>query len=511
MVDLTSIEIMPEVLKLLPKEVAANLSALPLSIEGETVVIALPEKYEPRVVHDLTFFLGKKIRVETYPPDVIAQALEHWYQVSGVDIQRKNSDVAAAHEIVSLRDEEIGKKVEFTTDGSIVALVNRMITEAIQMKASDIHVEPYERQLRIRYRLDGVLHEVMQPPIEKAKPLISRLKIMADLDIAEKRRPQDGRIRVKQSVGGGERVIDIRVSTLPTDFGEKVVLRILDKSQLQLDLTKLGFEPSDLKTFQRIVHIPYGMILVTGPTGSGKTTTLYAALQHINNPSVNITTIEDPIEYNLLGINQTHVRADIGLTFAASLRSILRQDPNVIMVGEIRDAETAEIAIRAALTGHLVFSTLHTNDAPSAITRLIDMGVEPFLVASSVKMILAQRLLRKLCKKCRTPYAPTPEEQEEAHLTQKDASHTFFKSKGCSSCNQLGYKGRTAVYELLPLQNGLSELIAKGASLPTGQVGASAIRTKAEEYGLVTLREAALKKALRGETSLEEVIRETAN
>lgn len=485
---------------MLPKEVAQNFSALPLSMEGETVVIALPENHEQRVVHDLAFYLGKRIKVETFPADIIAQALQHWYGVSSTEIRKLNSEEVA--EVVSLREEE--KKTEFSADGSIVSLVNRMITDAIQMGASDIHVEPYERQLRIRFRLDGVLHEMIQPPVEKAKPLISRLKIMADLDIAEKRRPQDGRIRVKQSIAGTERVTDIRVSTLPTDFGEKVVLRILDKSQLQLDLTKLGFEPNDLKTFQRMIRLPYGMILVTGPTGSGKTTTLYAALQLINNPTINITTIEDPIEYNLAGINQTHVRADIGVTFAAALRSILRQDPNVIMVGEIRDAETAEIAIRAALTGHLVFSTLHTNDAPSAITRLIDMGVEPFLVASSVKMILAQRLLRKLCDKCRKEYTPSREEREEVGLPEQKAAPKFYVSNGCPSCNRLGYKGRGAVYEILPIQNGLSELIAKGAS-------ASTIRAKAKEYGLVSLREAALTKAMRGETSLEEVIRETAN
>jgi type IV pilus assembly protein PilB len=352
--------------------------------------------------------------------------------------------------------------------------------------------------MRVRYRIDGVLHEVLQPPVEKTKPVISRLKIMADLDIAEKRRPQDGRIRVRQS----DRTIDIRVSTLPTDFGEKVVLRILDKSQLQLDLTKLGFEENDLRLFRRTAKLPYGMILVTGPTGSGKTTTLYAALNYINRPDVNITTIEDPIEYNLPGINQTHVRADIGVTFAAALRAILRQDPNVIMVGEIRDGETAEIAIRAALTGHLVFSTLHTNDAPSAITRLIDMGVEPFLVASSVKMILAQRLMRRLCDKCRKPVEPSPEEAEELMLGG-NGKKEFFKPVGCPACNKFGYRGRMAVYEVLPIQNGVSDLIAHG-------ITASELRKKAQANGMLTLRQAAIKKAERGETSLDEVIRETA-
>jgi type IV pilus assembly protein PilB len=295
-------------------------------------------------------------------------------------------------------------------------------------------------------------------------------------------------------------MIDIRVSSLPTDYGEKVVLRILDKSQLQLDLGKLGFEEGDLKQFLQAIRLPYGMILVTGPTGSGKTTTLYAALNHINSPEINITTIEDPIEYNLSGINQTHVRADIGLTFAAALRSILRQDPNVIMVGEIRDGETAEIAIRAALTGHLVFSTLHTNDAPSAITRLIDMGVEPFLVASSVRMILAQRLLRRLCEECKTPLGITREEKD--NLCEIECGTEYYSSRGCTECHNSGYRGRTAVYEVMSIQNGLSDMIARSST-------ASELRTQARVNGMSTLREAALNKARRGQTSLAEVLRET--
>jgi type IV pilus assembly protein PilB len=428
------------------------------------------------------------------PQSDLFDAIQRFYGVTRIDHRRAND--AESAEFVSLREEE--RKVEFAADSSIVTLANRIITDAIEIGASDIHVEPHEHLFRIRYRIDGVLHEVLQPPSEKSRPLISRLKIMADLDIAEKRRPQDGRIRVRQ----GERTIDIRVSTLPTDFGEKVVLRILDKSKLQLDLTKLGFEGSDLKSFERTVRLPYGMVLVTGPTGSGKTTTLYAALNSINRPEINITTIEDPIEYNLLGINQTHVRPEIGLTFAAALRSILRQDPNVIMVGEMRDTETAEIAVRAALTGHLVLTTLHTNDAPSAITRLIDMGIEPFLVGSSVKMIIAQRLLRELCPKCKMHVQPTSEQREELQL--KDMGGTmFFASKGCPSCHNYGYQGRTAAYEVLPITNGLSDMIAQ-------QVTASDLRQKAREAGMLTLRQSALKKALRGDTSLEEVIRETA-
>jgi type IV pilus assembly protein PilB len=483
MANLQSIIIDPEVLKLLPKTTALDLFVLPLRIEGNTVVVALTEDYQRELVPDLEFLFGKRVRVETYPIDILLDAIQRQYGIT--DLEAKKSLGSASSEFISVKEEE--RRVEFESNGSVVGLVNRLITDAISMGASDIHVEPYERLLRIRYRIDGVLHEVVQPPTDKTKPIISRLKIMADLDIAEKRRPQDGRIRVRQN----DRTIDIRVSTLPTDFGEKVVLRILDKFQLQLDLNKLGFEENDLKLFQRIVKLPYGMILVTGPTGSGKTTTLYAALNYINHTDINITTIEDPIEYNLPGINQTHVRADIGVTFAAALRSILRQDPNVIMVGEIRDGETAEIAIRAALTGHLVFST-----------RLIDMGVEPFLVASSVKMILAQRLLRRLCDRCRKPVDPTPEEAEEL-MVGKGTSIRFLKPIGCSACNKFGYKGRMAVYEVLPIQNGLSDLIAHG-------VTASELRKKAQANGMLTLRQAAVKKAERGETSLEEIIRETA-
>lgn len=493
MVDLNALTIEPDILDLLPKQTALELSVLPLSMENNTVVVAVPETHQRQLLSDLQFLLGKRVRPLPTPRDELSRALQRFYGASSIETRRGENQ--GATEVVSVQDEE--RKVEFAADSSIAPLVNRIIADAINMGASDIHIEPYETTFRVRYRMDGVLHEVLQPPFEKSKPLISRLKIMADLDIAEKRRPQDGRIRVRQ----GEQTIDIRVSTLPTDFGEKIVLRVLDKSQLQLDLTKLGFEENDLRLFRRAIQLPYGMILVTGPTGSGKTTTLYAALNSINCPEINITTIEDPIEYNLAGINQTHVRPDIGLTFAAALRSILRQDPNVIMVGEMRDTETAEIAIRAALTGHLVFTTLHTNDAPSAITRLIDMGVEPFLVGSSVKMILAQRLLRRLCQHCKVPVLPTKEQREE--LTLADSSDKqFFAAGGCPSCHQFGYVGRTAVYEVLPIQNGLSDSIAKG-------ITASELRKKAQENGTLTLRQAALRKAERGETSLDEIIRET--
>lgn len=481
MVDLESITIDSSVLALIPRSLAAESLVLPLSVNNGTITLAVADTTPRETISDVAFFLGKRVQTETVEAELLKSAISKHYGITEGKAPRDDNGRIEA---------DLG-----VNDVSAIGLVNRIVTEAIKLGASDIHVEPYERLFRVRYRIDGVLHEAHHPPVHSAKTVISRLKIMADLDIAEKRRPQDGRIRVTE----GDRTIDIRVSTLPTDFGEKVVLRVLDKSQLRLSLESLGFEPEGLESFKRVLRLPFGMILVTGPTGSGKTTTLYAALNQINNPGVNITTIEDPIEYNLPGINQTNVRAEIGLTFAAVLRSILRQDPNVIMVGEIRDTETAEIAIRAALTGHLVLSTLHTNDAPSAITRLVDMGIEPFLVASSVKMILAQRLLRRLCAKCIRPGHAAGTDYAGPGVT----GGTLYTTQRCNECNWLGYKGRTAVYEILPVTDGLSDLISKNA-------GPSSIRQHLESQGFVTLRQAAMKKAESGETSLEEVLRETA-
>jgi type IV pilus assembly protein PilB len=490
MADLDSIRINNHLSSILPERTLREMMVLPLNEEDGAIIFAACVGHAPDLQNDLSFITGRKIILQTYPESEIVSAIDRLFGPKGRETTPNTNGLS---EFVSIQEDE--SRIDASADGTIITLVNQIISDAIHMRASDIHVEPYDKMLRVRYRLDGVLHEVQKPPSEKTRPLISRLKIMADLDIAEKRRPQDGRIRVKDR----ERTIDIRVSTLPTDFGEKVVLRILDKSSLELDLSKLGFEESDLSKFRKTVRLPYGMILVTGPTGSGKTTTLYAALNEINRPEINITTIEDPIEYNLSGINQTHVRSEIGLTFAASLRSILRQDPNVIMVGEIRDSETAEIAIRAALTGHLVFSTLHTNDAASAITRLIDMGVEPFLVGSSLRMILAQRLLRKLCDNCKKIVSPTPDQDEELSISQNES---FYGPSGCSHCNNTGYSGRTAIYEVLPIMNGMSDLIAKGALLGD-------LRKAAKSHGSVSLRAAAMIKARRGETSLDEITRET--
>lgn len=380
-------------------------------------------------------------------------------------------------------------------NGSVVGQVNTIVYHAINMRASDIHIEPYEESFRLRYRLDGVLQEMGELNLGQKDAILSRLKIMAKLDIAEKRRPQDGRIRIEKD----KKTIDLRVSTLPTEFGEKIVLRILDKTEQRLELKHLGFEEKNLREFRKAIANPYGMILVTGPTGSGKTTTLYAALSELNTPEVNITTIEDPIEYNLPGINQTQVRSDIGLTFSTALRAILRQDPNIIMVGEVRDKETAEIAIRSALTGHLVFSTLHTNDAPSAITRLIDMGIEPFLVASSVRLVMAQRLVRRICPECKTEYVPEQEVVAELGLQNQQ---TFYHGTGCEHCNGTGFKGRVALIELMPVSDILSELVVK-------QSGAHELKKQALADGMVTLRQSGVQKITEGVTTVEEVIRET--
>jgi type IV pilus assembly protein PilB len=499
MISPLSSDIPREVLALIPREIAISLGVVPLRVESGLLQILAKVENLPQVKSDVAFVTGLDVEVEPASGKEIDAAIRHHYGESPSSITAEPSREGAPDEEGAAIESHEGDGVGsvFNSDSSAVSTAGKMIAGAIQLGASDIHVEPYEKYLRIRFRLDGVLKEVSRQPLETSRALISRLKIMADLDIAEKRRPQDGRIRVKEE----GRVVDIRVSSLPTDFGEKIVLRILDKSQLKLDLSALGFDEKELALFQRTIRLPYGMILVTGPTGSGKTTTLYAALSSINAPSVNITTIEDPIEYNLAGINQTQVRADIGLTFAAILRSILRQDPNIIMVGEIRDGETAQIAIRAALTGHLVFSTLHTNDAPSALIRLVDMGVEPFLVASSVRMILAQRLLRKVCPTCSAAYQLRVDELEELQL-RDDPGVSFPKGRGCPNCNQTGYKGRRAVYELLEVGNGLAEKIARGALV-------SEIRSSAREHGMKTLREAGVLAARAGVTSVEEILRET--
>jgi len=390
--------------------------------------------------------------------------------------------------------------MEATEEAPVVKLVNALLADAIKKRASDIHIEPYEKSLRVRFRIDGVLQEIMQPPLKLKNAITSRIKVMASLDIAERRLPQDGRIKVKLAHA---REIDLRVSTLPTLFGEKVVLRILDKNGVQLDLEKLGFTGKSLEHFREAIAKPYGMILVTGPTGSGKTTTLYSALAQLNDAGTNISTAEDPVEYNLPGINQMQTHEDIGLNFAAALRSFLRQDPDVIMVGEIRDFETAEISVKAALTGHLVFSTVHTNDAPSTVNRLLNMGIEPFLIASSVNLIMAQRLARSICPKCREPYELPAQALIDLGVPAEEAKpiHTW-KGKGCSHCGDTGYRGRTALYEVMRITDELRELVLAGGT-------AAELKQQAIDDGMVTLRQAGITKIASGETTLEEVLRVT--
>jgi len=407
-------------------------------------------------------------------------------------------------EVVEDNEEiDLASLARASEDAPVVRLVNVLLVDSLRRGASDIHIEPYEKDFRIRFRIDGVLYDVMHPPMKLRDPLISRLKIMSKLDISEKRLPQDGRIKIKVKVDDRSRELDFRVSTLPTLFGEKVVLRLLDKDKLMLDMTKLGFEPESLEKFKRAISNPYGMVLVTGPTGSGKTNTLYSALQSLNTPETNIMTAEDPVEFNLQGINQVQMKEQIGLNFAAALRSFLRQDPNIILVGEIRDFETAEIAIKAALTGHLVLSTLHTNDAPSTISRLVNMGIEPFLVATSVNLIQAQRLIRRICKDCKEETHVVPEALVEIGFSEEEAKTLkVYKGRGCDTCLGTGFKGRVGLYEVMEVTDELRELIIIGAS-------AIELRKKAMELGMITLRGSGLAKLREGITTIEEVVKET--
>lgn len=385
----------------------------------------------------------------------------------------------------------------------MVKLVNLVLTDAIKRGASDIHIEPYEKDYRVRYRIDGILYEMMHPPLKLKEAITSRVKIMAKLDIAEKRLPQDGRIKIKTKISGKSKDLDYRVSVLPTLFGEKIVMRLLDKDKLMLDMAKLGFEPESLRKFETAILKPYGMVLVTGPTGSGKTNTLYSALQRINTPEVNIMTAEDPVEFNLNGINQVQMREQIGLNFAAALRSFLRQDPNIILVGEIRDFETAEVAIKAAMTGHLVLSTLHTNDAPSSISRMMNMGIEPFLVATSVHLIVAQRLVRRICSFCKEPMEMPPPALTQVGFSEHESrTLKLFKGRGCDRCSNTGYKGRVGLYEVLEIDDELREMILSGAS-------SFELRVKAVQNGMMTLRGSGLQKIRDGMTTVEEVVRET--
>ena len=502
-VDLDKVEIDPTVVKLIPGDVARKFLVFPVRRQGRRLFVAMGNPANIAAMDDIQFITEMEVEALVATESAIRKAIDRFYNPPDdmADITRDIFDASEDLEIVDEAEDELDLAAAAQADQApVVKFVNSIMADAVRKGASDIHVEPHEKQLRIRYRIDGVLYDMMTPPVKLKAAITSRLKIMAELDIAERRVPQDGRIKIR--IAG--RTIDLRVSTLPTIFGEKVVMRILDRSNLTLDLVKAGFEENALKHLLRAVEAPFGMVLVTGPTGSGKTTTLYSALSRINVPGVNIMTVEDPVEYNIDGINQVHVNEDIGLTFAAALRAFLRQDPNIIMVGEIRDQETASIAVKAALTGHLVLSTLHTNDAPSALTRLVDMGVEPFLVATSVNLIMAQRLVRRVCQRCREATPLHPEAIQELGLDPAEAAGmTFYRGKGCPECSNTGYRGRTGVFEIMPLTTGVREIILSRGS-------ASEIKRKALEEGMLSLRMDGLRKLKLGMTSAEEVLKETA-
>jgi type IV pilus assembly protein PilB len=540
-VDLSRFEVDPRIAKLIPADLAIKHLVLPLKRDGRTLTVAMADPTNLGVLEDLKFITRYDIFPVIGGEFTLKSAIEKLYENAAeaqvADLLSVIDDMESEVEVVEELEEDVSAAAlnAAMEDAPVVKLINAILTDAVKRGASDIHFECFEHDIRVRYRIDGALLEVMKPPMKLKAALISRFKIMAQLNIAERRVPQDGRIKLKM----GNKVIDYRVSTLPTLFGEKIVLRILDKGNLTLDLEKFGIEPKAEKDLMEAVANPYGMVLVTGPTGSGKTTTLYSALSKVNNIDVNIMTAEDPVEYNLYGVNQVLVRTEIGMTFAAALKAFLRQDPNIIMVGEIRDLETGGIAIKAALTGHMVLSTLHTNSAPETVTRLMDMGLEPFNVASALNLVLAQRLLRRICGSCKTQYTPSDEEfdiakvkptttlrelrftpetienaksratKEAAPFLQNATLDTpvsalgYFKGRGCDACNGTGMKGRQGVYEVMPMSPNLRKLILQN-------VGAAEIRDAAVDEGMLTLRMDGWMKVMKGITTLEQVVRETS-
>jgi type IV pilus assembly protein PilB len=501
-IRLTDIELNADIVKLIPQDIARKFNVIAVSKLGKTLIVAISDPNNIYVLDAIKFITGCNIQPVISPETTIQNAIESYYDDSG-GINEIIKGMASDLEIVEEAPEDQPSEQDLQSqvqDKPLVKLVDGIIADAIRKGASDIHFESYEKRVRVRYRIDGALQETAPIPFKYRAAMISRIKIMADLDISERRLPQDGRIKVKL----GERTIDLRVSVLPTIFGEKIVMRILDPKSLMVDLTRLGFPELALKNFAKAISLPYGMILVTGPTGSGKTTTLYSALKTLNTVDVNIMTAEDPVEFNFDGINQVLVRTDIGLTFAAALRSFLRQDPDIIMVGEIRDAETADIAIKAALTGHLVFSTLHTNDAPSTINRLVDMGVPSYLVAASTKLIMAQRMVRKICSFCKQEIPVTPQIIELLELDPEEAKNLkLYEGKGCNQCNNTGYSGRTGLFEVMPITASIEKMIVQGVS-------SAEIRTHATKEGMLTLRHAGLEKLRLGISTIEEVVAETA-
>jgi type IV pilus assembly protein PilB len=529
-INLTQFEIDASIIKLIPSETAHKYQIIPLSRSGATLTIAMNDPTNVFAMDDIKFMTGYNVEPVVASESAVYDAIQRYYSAPAarparepqVSPQQDTLTSVASLEMVTKALEETSaitdddvevlqemEQIDVASlerqggEAPVIRLVNLMLMSAIQKGASDIHIEPYEKEFRVRFRIDGLLYNVMAPPMKFRDAITSRLKIMAKLDIAEKRLPQDGRIKIRFSDNGATKEIDFRVSCLPTLFGEKIVLRLLDKDKLMLDMTKLGFESESLRKLETAIAKPWGMVLVTGPTGSGKTNTLYSSIAKINTSETNIMTAEDPVEFNLVGVNQVQVRENIGLNFAAALRSFLRQDPNIILVGEIRDFETAEIAVKAALTGHLVLSTLHTNDAPSTINRLMNMGIEPFLVASSVNLICAQRLVRRICSNCKSDHPHAPQALVEAGFTQDEAQRVVpKKGNGCEKCNNTGYKGRVGLYEVMEIGEELRELILVGAS-------GLELRRKAIDEGMITLRRSGLHKVMEGVTTIEEVARET--
>jgi len=508
-VDLAGMDIDEAVLKIIPADLARKYTILPVSKTGATVTVAMIDPTNVFAMDDVKFMTGYRVEPVVASETGIRTAIDRYYgSTHAIELKKVMEDLTeeSQSDLEVLEEEEdldLATLEEESEQAPVVKLVNLVLTDAIKRGASDIHIEPYEKEYRVRYRIDGILYEMMHPPLKLKEAITSRAKIMARLDIAEKRLPQDGRIKIKTKISGKSKDLDYRVSVLPTLFGEKIVMRLLDKDKLMLDMTKLGFEPESLRKFETAILKPYGMVLVTGPTGSGKTNTLYSALQRINTPEVNIMTCEDPVEFNLSGINQVQTREQIGLNFAAALRSFLRQDPNIILVGEIRDFETAEVAIKAAMTGHLVLSTLHTNDAPSSISRLMNMGIEPFLVATSVHLIVAQRLVRRICTFCKEPLEVPPAALVQTGFAEHESrTLKLFRGRGCERCSNTGYKGRVGLYEVLEVDDELREMILSGAS-------AFELRQKAITNGMMTLRMSGLQKIRDGMTSIDEVVRET--
>jgi len=503
-INLDEYEIEDEVKKLVSQEVCDRHKVIPVSRSGSTLILAMADPSNLHAIDDIKFLTGFNVEPVVASESSIQKIIEKVFSAPDISYdQIMEGFEEDAIEVADLEDDiDVGDLERGAQDAPVIRLCNAILLNAIKRRASDIHIEPYEKKLRVRYRVDGVLIEEMTPPLKLKAAISSRIKIMSALDIAERRLPQDGRIKLKLGKG---KEMDFRVSVLPTIWGEKLVLRLLDKTNLQLDMTKLGFDQKPLDDFKWAINQPYGMVLVTGPTGSGKTTTLYSALSELNQPDTNISTAEDPVEYNLMGINQVQMHDDIGLNFAASLRSFLRQDPDIIMVGEIRDFETAEIAVKAALTGHLVLSTLHTNDAPSTVSRLLNMGVEPFLVTASLNLVLAQRLARKICEACKAEIPFDTKAALQGGFSEAEVKQGFrmMKGSGCRECNNTGYRGRVALYEVMPFTDRLKELVLQGSST-------AELKTEMIRLGISTLRMAGLAKVKLGVTTTEEVVRVTA-